>query len=82
METTISAGQTAPGKAMGTDRDLGLLGLALAAGGVDAATYLGLGRAFPANMTGNTVLLGVAVARGAAWPAPAPPSRWAASRLA
>jgi uncharacterized membrane protein YoaK (UPF0700 family) len=31
---------------------------------MDAITYLGLGHAFPANMTGNTVLLGVAVARG------------------
>lgn len=43
----------------------GLPGLAFAAGGVDAATYLGLGHAFPANMTGNTVLIGVAVAQGA-----------------
>lgn len=41
----------------------GLPGLAFAAGGVDAASYLGLGHAFPANMTGNTVLLGVAIAR-------------------
>lgn len=36
-----------------------LLGLALTAGGVDAATYIALGRAFPANMTGNTVLLAI-----------------------
>ncbi len=48
----------------GALRRLGLPGLAFAAGSVDAATYLGLGHAFPANMTGNTVLLGVAVARG------------------
>jgi uncharacterized membrane protein YoaK (UPF0700 family) len=41
-----------------------LLSLALAAGSVDALSYLGLGRVFTANMTGNTVLLGVAVARG------------------
>jgi uncharacterized membrane protein YoaK (UPF0700 family) len=41
-----------------------LLALAVAAGIVDAATYLGLGRVFTANMTGNTVLLGVALARG------------------
>ena len=45
-------------------RDLRLLALAFAAGSVDAATYLGLGHAFPANMTGNTVLLGIAVAHG------------------
>jgi uncharacterized membrane protein YoaK (UPF0700 family) len=41
-----------------------LLALAAAAGVVDAASYLGLGRVFTANMTGNTVLLGVALARG------------------
>jgi uncharacterized membrane protein YoaK (UPF0700 family) len=41
-----------------------LLALALAAGAIDAASYLGLGRVFTANMTGNTVLLGVALARG------------------
>jgi uncharacterized membrane protein YoaK (UPF0700 family) len=41
-----------------------LLALALAAGYVDAVSYLGLGRVFTANMTGNTVLLGVAVAGG------------------
>lgn len=41
-----------------------LLALALGAGAVDASNYLGLGRVFTANMTGNTVLLGVALARG------------------
>ena len=41
-----------------------LLLLAFAAGSVDALSYLGLGRVFTANMTGNTVLLGVAVAAG------------------
>ena len=41
-----------------------LLALALSAGFVDALSYLGLGRVFTANMTGNTVLLGVAVAGG------------------
>jgi uncharacterized membrane protein YoaK (UPF0700 family) len=38
--------------------------LALAAGFVDAASFLGLGRVFTANMTGNTVLLTIALARG------------------
>lgn len=42
-----------------------LLALAAAAGAVDAISYLGLGHAFPANMTGNTVLLALALARGA-----------------
>jgi uncharacterized membrane protein YoaK (UPF0700 family) len=46
-----------------------LLALALASGFVDAASYLGLGRVFTANMTGNTVLLGVAVAEGSGFEA-------------
>lgn len=41
-----------------------LLALAAGAGIVDALSYLGLGKVFTANMTGNTVLLGVAVATG------------------
>ena len=41
-----------------------MLLLAAAAGSVDAISYLGLGHAFPANMTGNTVLLAIALARG------------------
>jgi uncharacterized membrane protein YoaK (UPF0700 family) len=40
-----------------------VLGLTLVAGSTDAISYLGLGRVFTANMTGNTVLLGVAVAQ-------------------
>jgi uncharacterized membrane protein YoaK (UPF0700 family) len=44
---------------------LSVSALAFAAGGVDAGVYLGLGHAFPANMTGNTVLLAIAAARGA-----------------
>jgi uncharacterized membrane protein YoaK (UPF0700 family) len=34
-----------------------------AAGYVDAVSYLLLGRVFTANMTGNTVLLGLAIVR-------------------
>ncbi len=41
-----------------------LLALGFAAGYSDALSYIGLGRVFTANMTGNTVLLGVALARG------------------
>ena len=44
--------------------DLALLALALAGGAVDAASFLGLGRVFTANMTGNTILLSIAIARG------------------
>jgi len=41
-----------------------LLSLALAGGFVDVASYIGLGKVFTANMTGNTVLFGVALAKG------------------
>jgi uncharacterized membrane protein YoaK (UPF0700 family) len=40
-----------------------LLALAFAAGYVDALGYLRLRRVFTANMTGNTVLLGIAIAQ-------------------
>ncbi len=43
------------------DRNAILVLLALASGSVDAVSYLGLGRVFTANMTGNTVLLGLAI---------------------
>ena len=42
-------------------RDALLLTLTAAAGAVDAVSFLGLGRIFTANMTGNLVLLGVAI---------------------
>jgi uncharacterized membrane protein YoaK (UPF0700 family) len=41
--------------------DVRLLMLAVAAGSADGWSYVGLGHAFVANMTGNTVLMGVAV---------------------
>jgi uncharacterized membrane protein YoaK (UPF0700 family) len=44
-----------------------LLLLAGAAGCIDALSYLGLGQVFTANMTGNTVLLGVALCRARWW---------------
>lgn len=44
-----------------SQRDVLLILLAIAAGSADAWSYLGLGHAFVANMTGNTVLLGIAV---------------------
>jgi uncharacterized membrane protein YoaK (UPF0700 family) len=37
--------------------------LSCAAGGVDAASYVGLGHVFAANMTGNSVHLGMAIGR-------------------
>ena len=43
------------------ERDLRLLILAASAGSADGWSFFGLGHAFVANMTGNTVLLGLAV---------------------
>ncbi len=45
-------------------RDSLVLLLACAAGSVDAIGYLGLDHVFTANMTGNTVLLGLALGQG------------------
>jgi uncharacterized membrane protein YoaK (UPF0700 family) len=45
----------------GARRDWLLIGLTLVAGCVDGLSYLGLGRVFTANMTGNSVLLGLAI---------------------
>jgi uncharacterized membrane protein YoaK (UPF0700 family) len=45
-------------------RDALLLTLTAAAGSADAVSYLGLGRVFTANMTGNLVLLGIAFGQG------------------
>ncbi len=42
-------------------RDALLVCLTLSTGAVDAISYLGLGKVFTANMTGNIVLLGLAV---------------------
>ncbi len=41
-----------------------ILVLAWAAGSLDAIGYLGLGHVFTANMTGNAVLLGLALGQG------------------
>jgi uncharacterized membrane protein YoaK (UPF0700 family) len=46
----------------GTPFDLVLL--SMAAGSSDAAGYLGLGKVFTANMTGNIVLLGLSLSEG------------------
>ncbi len=43
------------------ERDLRLLLLAASAGSADGWSFFGMGHAFVANMTGNTVLLGIAV---------------------
>lgn len=45
------------------ERDLLLMLLAITAGSADAWGYFGLNHSFVANMTGNTVLIGVALAK-------------------
>jgi uncharacterized membrane protein YoaK (UPF0700 family) len=49
-----------------------LLVLTLTTGVIDAASYLGLGRVFAANMTGNIVLLGFGIAGSSGLPVIAP----------
>jgi uncharacterized membrane protein YoaK (UPF0700 family) len=49
-----------------------LLVLTLTTGVIDAASYLGLGRVFAANMTGNIVLLGFGIAGAGGLPVVAP----------
>jgi uncharacterized membrane protein YoaK (UPF0700 family) len=50
----------------------GLLVLTFSTGLVDAVSYLGLGRVFTANMTGNIVLLGFGIAVSGGLPVVAP----------
>jgi uncharacterized membrane protein YoaK (UPF0700 family) len=49
-----------------------LLVLTFTTGVIDAASYLGLGHVFTANMTGNIVLLGFGVAGGSGLPVISP----------
>jgi uncharacterized membrane protein YoaK (UPF0700 family) len=62
LEMRTAAGSSTPSVILG--RDAMLLVLTWAAGTVDAVSYLGLGHVFTAMMTGNTVLLGLALAQG------------------
>ena len=58
------AGYPPAGRGPLLGRDTLLLLLTLAAGSVDAISYLGLEHVFTAMMTGNTVLLGLALGQG------------------
>jgi uncharacterized membrane protein YoaK (UPF0700 family) len=51
-------------KSLGQDAARDLLLLSLTAGSADAIGYLGLGRVFTSNMTGNVVLLGISLGQG------------------
>src|SRR5690348_261872 len=60
-ETMPGKRATADSSRPGAWRDGVLLALTFAAGCVDALSYLGLSHVFTANMTGNAVLLGLAI---------------------
>ncbi len=51
-------------KSLGSEVARDLLLLSLTAGSADAIGYLGLGRVFTSNMTGNVVLLGISLGQG------------------
>lgn len=53
-----------PGAVAGRPGVSPVMALTAAAAGTDAVSFLGLGHVFSANMTGNTVLLGLGVATG------------------
>jgi Protein of unknown function (DUF1275) len=61
---------------------LSLLALTFSTGLIDAASYLGLGRVFTANMTGNVVLLGFGIAGAAGLPSYPHSSPWRRSSSA
>ena len=63
---------TAPKTSLHHPLALVYLGLTFVTGLVDAVSYLGLGRVFSANMTGNVVLLGFGIAQSGGLPVVAP----------
>jgi len=69
MSTTLDCtARSEPGIARGRDRQrvhlLLMLALTFSTGVIDAVGYLGLDRVFSANMTGNVVMLGMALLGG------------------
>jgi uncharacterized membrane protein YoaK (UPF0700 family) len=62
--TRTDSDRGSPKRSSPSRRNLLLLELSWAAGFVDAISFLGLGSVFTANMTGNTILLAIALARG------------------
>src|SRR5215469_9460336 len=62
-----ATGRTSPVKrwpSLLTSRSALVVLLAIAAGFSDTLGYVALGRVFTANMTGNTILLGLAIGQG------------------
>jgi uncharacterized membrane protein YoaK (UPF0700 family) len=60
-EAADSGAPEQPAPSLVAVRDILIVVLAATSGYVDAVSYLGLGRVFTSNMTGNTVLLGLAL---------------------
>ena len=69
---TPSAAVAAPVQSLRHPLARALLGLTFTTGLVDAVSYLGLGRVFTANMTGNIVFLGFGIAGSGGLPVLAP----------
>jgi len=65
-ETTLKNDISLPAPANGSTIwfDIILLLLAGVAGSIDVMSYFGLGHVFTANMTGNTIMLGLSIGQG------------------
>ena len=78
MSSSATTGAAAPAPvaaaaaSLGHPLTLSLLALTFTTGLIDAASYLGLGHVFTANMTGNVVLLGFGIAGAAGLPVLSP----------
>ena len=78
MSASSTEGATAPAPVAAAAASLrhpltlSLLALTFTTGLIDAASYLGLGHVFTANMTGNVVLLGFGIAGAAGLPVVSP----------
>ena len=78
MSSSSTASATAPAPVAAAAASLrhpltlSLLALTFTTGLIDAASYLGLGHVFTANMTGNVVLLGFGIAGAAGLPVLSP----------
>jgi uncharacterized membrane protein YoaK (UPF0700 family) len=72
MSTAVEATPQAPSIDLREGLTRSLLALTFATGMIDAVSYLGLGRVFAANMTGNIVLLAFGIARAGGLPVLAP----------
>ena len=72
MNATATDGASAGGPGLRDPLVRALLALTFTTGLIDAASYLGLGHVFSANMTGNVVLLGFGIAGAGGLPVVSP----------